>query len=244
MALFPFWKLVESHLGIPEILEQGWALRVEFLFYGVVALGLLVTTQLRIGLAPVLATAGTVLLVAVTVVPNHAAGSALENAPYFVLGAALFWLEDGKRRRWGAALIGLCAAVLIVAEMVARPATFGLGHFFRDGRGELLLLAGLTTVFVVLAHIRIESCSLIRMDRVLGDLTYPLYLLHWAVLIAVKTWMPHASLLSTVVAFGLSCALSCFVLAAVERPISALRAHLRQPHRSLFRMGKIAALPS
>ena len=246
MALFPFWKAVQNHLGVPEILEQGWALRVEFLYYAFMAVALFIGVRSRAGLAPVLAVSGLSLLVVVALAWRQVGGSAFENVPYFVFGTALFFMSAKRGASPVAAGIALGAIGMILLHLLGRPATFGDSHFARDRWGELALLTILVSLMLTLSRVSVRSRRLIRTDRWLGDLTYPLYLMHWAVLIAAKTWMPHASLLTTLIAFAGCCAVSWASVVGIERPIGLLRARLRRglPSQPSRTFEPVSAVPS
>ena len=241
LALFPFWRAVQTHAGVPEILEQGWALRVELLFYFAMAISIGLSVLARISLVQVLTAAGTALFLLLSLVGHYADGTALENAPYFILGVAFYYALSRQEEWWLPGAFCATALTFVAAHLAGRAPVFGLISQPRDRWGELLIVALLTASFAILACVseRPTRPWLIakRIDRAFGDLTYPLYLLHWAVLIAAKTWLPHESATTTLVAFAAAYLVALGAALAVEQPIARLRSVVRRPRS---RSGRLA----
>ena len=233
LALFPFWRTVQAHVGVPEILEQGWALRIELLFYVAIAISISLSVLARIGLVQVLTAAGTALFLLLSLVGHYADGTALENAPYFILGVAFYYVLSRREEWWLPSAFCATALTFVAAHLAGRAPVFGMISQPRDRWGELLIVALLTGIFAVLACVPerpTRSWQIMkRVDRAFGDLTYPLYVLHWAVLIAAKTWLPHESVTATLAAFAGAYLVALGAAMAVEQPIARLRSVVRRP---------------
>ena len=245
LALFPIWKFVETHWHVPEILEQGWALRIEFLFYLAMSIATLAAVLLRVAVAPVLTVAGVGALIGMTLLGHQVDGSFIENAPYFIFGVAFYYAVSRRQDRWlpGAFCLSTCA--FASAHLLGRAATFGVAGFPRDRIGELALLAGLTLIFAALATIPegggTGARRIARIDRLCGELTYPLYLMHWCIVVAAKTFLPHESWTSVVLAFAAAYAVAALAVVVVERPVARLRARVRR--RGVPSTGTVPASP-
>ena len=224
LALFPIWKPIQSHWHVPEILEQGWALRIEFVFYLAAAAAVLAAGLIRTSAAAVLTAFGVAALLALAIMGGRAEGSFLENAPYFVFGVAFYyWLSHRPERALSGAFC-LSACAFVSAQLLGRAATFGAAQvavtapvsccFWPFSRWRSLLLAGVPEARGRRTH------WFIQLDRWFGELTYPLYLTHWCVLIAAKAWLPHERWTSAICAFGAAYLLAVLAVLAVERPVA------------------------
>lgn len=248
LALFPVWRTVQAHWQVPEILEQGWALRIEFLFYLTAAASLLAAALVRTSAASVLTLAGVGGLLALALMGHRAEGSFFENTPYFVFGVAFYYVLTRRSERWLPGVFCLSACAFAVAHLLGRAATFGTAQVLRDRPGELLLLTALTLIFMVLARIpegreRGARWS-VRLDRLLGELTYPLYLMHGCLLIAAKTWLPHERWASVALAFAGSYLLSFMTVLVVERPVARLRTTIRRRRAPIDDVNAVATTAS
>lgn len=180
------WRVVDGVSGLVpglhgalgggfEFIPFTWSLRAEMAFYGALAVALWAARRwaarrwgawLLPGLCCLVLGAGFLLL-------RPARPSLLSCAPMFLLGAA-WWLV--LRRRSRAHLALLAASVLAFALGFASWRQHGHPVLAAQGAllAPLLLLAGWLASRPVSARWQ-------RGDRVLGDLSYPLYLNHYAV---------------------------------------------------------------
>jgi len=198
LALFPTVPLTDPLLGLERrdtLLVITWALRVEFTFYLAAGLVLLAGRRLPAGLLPPLLT----LVLLASLIGHHLlqvtprATFYLGLAPHFVLGVtAALWLNGRLSRAWA---LGLALAALLLAA--GQVLNFTVGDLDRlpwrhrpawpDVAGTalwlLLLLWGWWRIG------RPASGPTLAKDRLLGDLTYNLYLFHLpAILLVAWAW--------------------------------------------------------
>ncbi len=216
--------LPASRLGGQDFsfIPYAWTLRVEFAFY----LAAFATCALaaRIGrprgwvvgfaLAVAYASFGRFLLA-------HGAGTQqILCVPFFAFGLACFLLG----RRPGAASI---AHVLAVSAFVpvAFPYWAQKGHpVVAYQLAWLCLLFGL---FFGLTRIARVPQRVARLDRWLGDLSYPLYIGHGVALVLLMSLAPNAGWPLFAAGIAASLLLAAALHMAVERPLRGLRDRLR-----------------
>lgn len=216
---------------VPMLIPIVWAVRIEVLFYVAYFAAVLISTTGGIGLGRVLSVFGAAALVAAVASVETGAGAALANAPFFVLGVAAHRLLARDRTFDGGAVIaGLFAAGALVLSLwrIASldPVIAGTAQV-RVTPVEIGLFIGLITLFANLATVRLEPGAWVRADRRLGDLTYPLYLNHMAVvsLAAAATVVPSAG--GMAVASALAIVASWLIAAPTEPVIARLRDRIR-----------------
>ena len=100
------------------------------------------------------------------------------------------------------------------------------------------LLPG-TVAVAAAVHLNLQSTRIVRLDKLAGDLSYPIYICHWAVAVLI-TWLiqnvsgvildrgPVLLMLSMLPIFGLS----YLCVAFVDSPIAALRSSVRTSAKS------------
>lgn len=213
LALFPSVPLTDPLLGLERrdtLLVITWALRVEFTFYLAAALVLLAGRRCPAGwLPPLLAS---VLLA--SLVGHHLVQISprltfyLGLAPHFVLGVVgALWLADRLARAWA---LGLGGGALLLA--FGHALTFTVGDLDRlpwraapgwaDLGGALLWL--LLVGWAWKRAQRPVDSGARPLDRLLGDLTYNLYLFHLPALRLVAWLWPEPSWTSLLPALALS----------------------------------------
>ena len=239
VALFPTVVITDPLLGLAhraELLPSVWALRVEFVFYLVVAAALLAG---RFGgrgswLAPLcwLLLAGSLVLYHLGVgVPR--ATFYFGMAPYFLLGA--LWALRARLPRLQVRL--LLSLSLLLAVLHA----YSFDAFDADSSGWDRVPAGwgpfaAAALFVLLlawCWSRLRRSDAAKPERrakdlLLGNLTYELYLLHLPAIVLVAWIWPAPDWSSLLVVLALSltaAALLAIVLGGALRP---LRRRLRR----------------
>ena len=198
-----------------------WAVGIELRFYFVAALMGLAEKLLPSHRTSVHAAfwTGALALYLVTVATDYQRLATFRHAPYFVFGVA-FYFYFAYRTRLAA-----------LASLGALP--FVLHAYWRYvGAGEAALTAS-TLVFVAiliamacLAFVSVPL-RLARADKALGDLTYPLYLVHWPVVWLIGQAMPGAGFEGYAAVLFASFAAAGLVL-VMEQPLTRLRDRVRR----------------
>jgi peptidoglycan/LPS O-acetylase OafA/YrhL len=243
--------LLQEPLGVRHVDGVYWTLWAELRFY------LLVAVLVGIGLTRrrVLAFAAA-WPVAAEVAQRAGWEQAREvlvapYAPFFAGGMALFlvWRHGHSWRAWG--VVALCAALGVQGAGWATVATLDQVTVFRVSP-VLVVLATLACFGLVAAA---TLTPLARLDRPwmsrLGELTYPVYLVHlfwgwWVISLLAPVLSPGLTL---AVALAVVLALALLVLHGVERrahgPVRrALERHLTEIARLLTPPGRDRRQPS
>ena len=201
-----------------EFVPFVWSLRLEMAFYAAAAITM--AASWRAG-SPRPAKAAIVLgLVgsAAFLLLAHRPG-ALSTAPMFLVGVA-FYLRDSRR--------DTLRAVLLVATIATAAA--GFASWRQHGAPvpslQFPVLAFLLGLLAWLLPRRAAG-RFKRLDSRLGNLSYPLYLNHYAVGIATASLAPWPGWLLFTVAMLASVLLAATAERLVDRPIRALRDRVR-----------------
>lgn len=210
-----------------------WAIFVEFVFYGAMALAMLAwplarrwfTLRAFAGLCALGALA--IHGVSEYVRPLH---SSFAFVPYFVFGASLYaWQDRRDRAALAVAVLAFLALMLHFSRYTQGTVPLSAAWAGRLGEPPVLvpILIMLTCALVVIPLARIEvSSRLARADRAIGDLSYPLYINHYVVTIAVFSLLPVGGVAQGA-AIALSLAVSFAMMRLVEQPTAGLRARIR-----------------
>lgn len=211
---FDLPRLWQSLLFIPyqdgPLVEVGWTLNLEMLFYLVFALGLwlkrpLLFSTLVLGFAAVVGTAvewqNPILFVWTSpLLLEFLAGLLLSQ-----------WRPNSASLGWGLLLVGLVG--FVAAQAIGEQA--GILRVISWGGPALCLVAG---CIAVERAGRWPSAAM-RPAEALGDASYALYLLHGVLISAVhKVFAP--GLLATLVVLAVSVSVSLIVHRWVEKPMT------------------------
>lgn len=221
LLLFGVATLRHDPLGI------AWSLDIEMQFYVLLPPLVLLASKLPRPVFVILA-----LLAAACgwfAYYRYGISSIAQYLPTFVLGIVTY-VGDWKPSR-KAALRSLGSFAVWTAVFAIVPAT----RPFLDGRVDGPVDQDIFSFFWMLPLLPYVAHSLTvrssKLDRRLGDLSYPLYLVHWPLIATVKA---HYGLtLATkagVAASAVVVALALYSL--VDRPVDALRVRLFEPRRS------------
>lgn len=215
------------------IISQAWAVVVEFQFYFIAAALFLVTPLFR-NPGRALAAAGVAALLLYLYVAatgsEHRFFGAFQHAPFFVFGAAFYFLLE----RRSAALNALVAAAAILSlhayfaynarGAAGTPWDWAGGVPWNLVDSTVLFALGLA-LFVVLCRSQ-PPAAVERLDKRLGDLTYSVYLIHMPVAaIAASGGMQGLPAFCFVA--GTSLIAAAVIHRLVERPAMSLRNRLR-----------------
>jgi len=140
-------------------------------------------------------------------------------APHFLLGMSLRYVTNGYVIARFAAVISLILAVTHYSGYV--------------GKNTQALVVAPTVIYAILAlsvlglaRLRVGT-RFRRIDRWLGDLSYPLYLNHYAITIAVVTLMPRRNVWTFLVCLPLSIAASWMISHLTEPVTRNMRNQIR-----------------
>ncbi|MCD0416171.1 acyltransferase [Rubrivivax sp. JA1024] len=213
----------------------AWAIFVEFAFYLYVTACMLAWPIFR----RVLSLTVYVSLCAAAAIAIHLANEyvrhlhdTFHHVPYFVLGVAFYAVVT--RTRTAAGWLFMIVGYILVGLHFARY-TQGQVPASEDWQTHLFAAEVLTPwcammliplLMLVLAT-RHPSSGVIEVDRKIGDLTYPLYLNHYAVLVAAYSLLPSQSFWTQATAVIASLIVSIIMKRIVEQPLVAIRNRLR-----------------
>jgi peptidoglycan/LPS O-acetylase OafA/YrhL len=208
-----------------DFLTITWAIRVEMAFY-VAMFGCIVIGR-RLpwprGFALTGGVLALVLLPAVWLAVHRFGLEMLMYTPYFAFGAALYFATVGSRV--GRLIALLCVPIMLwqfVGDQVRIVPIQGIPLSLT---GNLTVLIILLTVMTVLAFVPIARGRSI--DRMLGNLTYPLYLYHEVVLIVVLTFTTGYAYSTLAMGFALSFASAAMMMALVDPAVTRYRDRIR-----------------
>jgi peptidoglycan/LPS O-acetylase OafA/YrhL len=190
LAVFPGGKSILDWAGTHQVLDISWALRVEMLFYFVLAAAIAASALFKANLAHVLfALAAGALALDLAGLGVMQTGL-LQFMPYFVFGGALYYASAaatalGQLGAWSLTAAGFALSLKHIFVESSWPSLEGQT---RDATAQLVLFLVLITIWLLLLRfgplLVHRWAKLDETDRFWGDLTYPLYLLHTAVLVA------------------------------------------------------------
>lgn len=199
-----------------------WAVVVELRFYFVAAVAGAVTTvvprQQTLVLAAFAVAALTLYLVTWTLDFQRLAS--FRYAPFFLLGMAGYHLVGYGSRR---------AAILAAASL---PLVFH-SYWLYNAVGPTapvrttLVFAVVLALMFVLAYVPVPRRAA-PVDKSLGDLTYPLYLVHLPIVYLLPRVLPWEGLMGYAAVAAASVAAAGAIVLAVDRPLMQLRDRIRR----------------
>lgn len=205
------WLSPDSYVFVRYI----WAVKVEIVFYFtlfcIIAFSGMVDDLLRRHSRVLAAT------FAALVLANEFVWQAFEfrYAGYFALGVAFYLWTQGRAPAW---TMGLAAGLAAIHAI----------HYFSPRLAPLAPLPLFLGIAAYLSQVSVGS-ELARTDRKLGDLSYSLYLGHYAVLIgysAFRAWLP-SGIAGWLLMLGGAIAVAAMMHVAVEKPLVDLRNRTR-----------------
>jgi peptidoglycan/LPS O-acetylase OafA/YrhL len=244
--IFALSELALNYLSfLPGLREMGllpdyslfpyiWAIRAEVVFYCAMFAAVLAATVLgrkqQQGRAALpwarwtLALMGTGALLAAGASLRGVLPDLLALGAYFIFGAALFYTLNGRRM---AALFLPLAAVLMAWHYSGTHAGKVLAYP-QNMPVQFAVLGILVACVAVCAVLRVRSPRMLRVDRWLGEMSFPLYLYHYPVGIVFATlYAGQHSILTLLSAGVVSCGVSVGIYAVVEPPLRRVRNRVR-----------------
>ncbi len=224
-------------------LEIVWAVRTEFLFYcavGGALLGAVMLTRGPLGRwsrpfsggDPARTFRLVLCLVGVAVVSVYAINDlkpffpfdSIKFVPAFALGTTLCYALKGSRP---AAALSLGFFALTIREILHQPLWHPTAGFMRNLDGEALIFTGMIVIMLLFAALPLVSH---RLDRICGDISYPVYVGHLLPVIILCSLgaLHHPGLLWMAPSLLVTGLLVAAVSRIVEAPTAALRARIRK----------------
>jgi peptidoglycan/LPS O-acetylase OafA/YrhL len=194
-----------------------WAVGIELRFYFVAAL--LSAAQRLLPRAPALVFgafgAGALALYLVTVASDYTRFATFRHAPFFMLGMAAYYAVVCRSRR------GTLVTLLTLP--------FAIHSYYAYNLEQLTTTLLFVATIAAMAPLgrMVVSQRMARLDKVLGDLTYPLYLTHWPVVYLVEKTLPLQGFAAYCAIGALSLLLTGGVL-LLEQPVTRLRDRVRR----------------
>ena len=221
LELLPLGKrMIQYHF-----LTITWAIRVEMAFYVAIFLCIVIGRRLPWprGFAFVGSILALLLLPSVWLAVHRLGLEMLMYTPYFVFGSALYFAA--ARSRIGCVIALMCVPVMLWQFIEDQVRIVPLQGIPLSLAGNLIALLILMTVMTGLAFAPITRGR--GIDRLLGNLTYPLYLYHEVVLIVILTFTTGYSYGTLVAGFALSLATAALMMALVDPAVTRYRDRIR-----------------
>jgi peptidoglycan/LPS O-acetylase OafA/YrhL len=152
----------------------------------------------------------------------------LTFAPYFALGVCLYGMVSGSR-------IAIVGTVLSLAEMILHYLRYaqgrlGLAEAFNAATlpvmESLCVMALMPALIIILSRMSVGRKAR-TVDRRLGDLSYPMYLTHYTVLVLMASLTTTQGWSAFIVTLVGSVCLSWLVALTVETPLRSIRNRIR-----------------
>ncbi|WP_064707013.1 acyltransferase family protein [Rhizobium bangladeshense] len=244
-----YLRSITLYPGGPWIDGQYWTLPCEICFYTIVFIMCAAGQKTRMpALALGLSLASTAFIALLYAFPDAAipaifTDTAWRAIPFyygcqFAIGIYI-WLLSQRRMNQVSRLGFLCALatgavqIYMAGENTSDRTLAAAGHAFSSFPAIAIWVAGLASIIASVGYSKRISrlpASLLQSVKTLGSMTYPLYLLHFAIGVQLLDWLTTlgtAPLLALALAIAIVCAMSLAVCKWGEPPIrGALRGFL------------------
>lgn len=241
--LFGSWLANLSLVGLgahtpSRLVPPAWALAVELAFYAVIAAGL-GRSRLTAGAWVLASLMLTFWWIATDTPYSTRYLSVLAGSLPFSLGCLLFHVNSICR--------ALAHPAIRICSIAAYTANLVMAYWLGSTEGLSFYASLLLSVVLVSSLVPVRSAGRLmpRIDRVLGQLSYPVYLLHWqaATIAWVLTGVSSRSATLFLLTLPLVLALATLVNHFVEVPVDAVRTRVKryspQLNRSTRRRSKV-----
>jgi peptidoglycan/LPS O-acetylase OafA/YrhL len=206
-----------------NFLDITWALRVEMAFYLLAAFCILAARSRSYARVAGCMALGLTPLFVAALARRGIGTSAFGFLPYFVYGSALYFALNGRGRAWSVALI--CIPMMLFQCWWAPAVNPAPGAAPPSLVGNVAMLVVLLSIMTALAGVTLQQRK--KLDRRLGDLTYPLYLYHEIILVVVLTFSATYSYTLLFAAMGISLGFAALMGAIVDPVIELYRDRVR-----------------
>ena len=229
MDILPFFH--PNYIGSQDFsfVPFAWSLRIEFLFYALAAAAysgimLSASPRRRRCLAAMLF-GGLYAAFAIYVASGKAGPQQTDAIPFFLFGIALFMVWQ-KRTAWRLIHAGLSLGCVFVA----------LALWNQRGHPEFLSQAPVLAVLLAMLGLLVFArrraggwarAAWIGWDKRLGELSYPLYINHFSVLLPLSNLFAQRSVAMQAGGVLLSVAVAAVMVVLVERPLRGVRDRVR-----------------
>lgn len=216
----------------PVAIPIVWAVRVELTFYAA-WFALMVAARLTgVAFGRILFVAALAILALSAVAFERTAGSTFANAPFFVLGVAIHRILTRTATQDRASILAMplagAALDLCIHRIADLPLVIAGTDLWRNTPAEIALFGSLLALFFGLALVRLPGRSpLSRLDRRLGELTYPLYVNHLTVVTVAAALVPSPTPASFAVVLLAATVFPILVALPTEPLIARLRDRVR-----------------
>lgn len=223
-------KAVFANLGIVFVppdtflwISVIWAVGIEIRYYIVTAIvsWLAVRFPARSGLVYGFAGFAALALYSYTSANDFSILATFRHAPFFVLGASVYFTVTQRSRR-AAALAGMAALLSLHSYWVYNA----MGP--TDLVPSTAIFAGIIALLLVLASHSTGSRRVVATDRFFGDFSYPLYLVHFPTVALVAAMAGGRSSKYYFAVVLASLAASSLLIFGVERPLMKARDIVRR----------------
>ena len=199
-----------------------WAVGIELRFYFVAAVASAAMTLAkgRETLVQGAFAVGALLLYVVTTASDFQRLATFRHAPFFVLGMALYYVVRSGSRR-AAVLAAISLPLALHSYWIYNSAGSGVPI------GTTLAFGVALAPMLALAYVPVPA-RVARVDKWLGDLTYPLYLVHWPIVYLFERVVPLQGGVGYLAIGAASLAAATGMVLALEQPLMLVRDRVRR----------------
>lgn len=209
----------ESPLYVPYV----WALRAEILFYAALAVTICIATYRRQLAYVLLAISGAFFYIACLI---GRAPAMFQFTPYFAFGVVAYFTTISPSLRNYSTLAALFVVCLWNCISFSLPEAFPRQVFSTsETAAHIALFASLMLIILILANVKLPQ-RLNKIDRRIGDLSFPLYLQQHAVLVLTFALLPR-SYTSVMIAFVAALLAAWISDLIIETPLRFIRDRVR-----------------
>lgn len=154
----------------------------------------------------------------------------LQYGPFFILGVSIYFFNHNIYKNCPLFMIfGSSIACFYYFMTTGSGSYTGLNFFDPIQIRTALSFAVLSLIFFMLCRRTVGGCFL-QFDKILGDLTYPFYLIHYLVISFFIWWSNVQGLIGLLGIFAVCILVSLFAHKLIEQPLASSRNKLRRKH--------------